>query len=211
MKKEGIIFDLDGTLWEVIESTYYSANEIARRHGLKEIKKDTVLKVFGLNSKEVAKLYFPYLALDKAEKLENEISMLNSENLNKNGGDLYPNLKETLDELSRKYDLFIVSNTSKNEYIESFLNSSGTKKYFKDYIAASSIKVSKGEAIRKVIERNNIGNAVYVGDTVKDEEASINANIPFIQARYGFGNDLNTKYHIDSINELPKVVEEIVF
>ncbi len=36
--KKGIIFDLDGTLWEVTNTTYKSVNEIAKKHNLKEVK-----------------------------------------------------------------------------------------------------------------------------------------------------------------------------
>ena len=32
--KYGIIFDLGGTLWEVIDNTYNSVNEIARKYKL---------------------------------------------------------------------------------------------------------------------------------------------------------------------------------
>ena len=187
--------------------TFYSANEIAKRHGLKSISRKTVSKVFGLNSKEVAQLYFPYLELDEAEKLENEITQFNSENLKKNGGDLYPNLEETLSKLKDKYDLFIVSNTSKDDYIEAFLDTSKTKDFFKDYIAASKTKLKKSEAIRKVMQRNNIKEAVYVGDTIKDLEAAQNAKVPFIHAKYGFGKDLETKYSINEIKELPRILD----
>lgn len=40
-------------------------------------------------------------------------------------------------------------------------------------------------------------------------EASKIANIPFIQAKYGFGEDLETEYYINSIEELPKVIKKI--
>ena len=41
MEKIGILFDLDGTLWEVIDSTFYSANEITKKYHLSEISKET--------------------------------------------------------------------------------------------------------------------------------------------------------------------------
>ena len=140
-KTDGVIFDLDGTLWEVIESTFYSINEIAKKHGLKEIKMETVLKVFGLNKEESAKLYFPELDLDKSLELVDEIAVINIQNLKKNGGNLYPNLKYVLDILKEKYKLYIVSNTSEDEYIEAFLMSSGMKDYFKEYLAASKLNI----------------------------------------------------------------------
>ena len=36
--KNSILFDLDGTLWEVIESTYKSVNIIAKKYSLKTLK-----------------------------------------------------------------------------------------------------------------------------------------------------------------------------
>ena len=82
-------------------------------------------------------------------------------------------------------------------------------KYFKDYIAASELKISKADAIKKIINDYQLTKAIYVGDTKKDMEASDLAGIPFIQAKYGFGKDLNTKYYINEIKELPNIVEKL--
>ena len=108
-----------------------------------------------------------------------------------------------------KYDLYIVSNTAEIEYIRAFLKSSDTQKYFKDYIAASSLNISKADAIKKIIEDNKIKNAVYIGDTIIDLKASNINNIPFVQAKYGFGEDLKTEYCINNLKELPKVLEKL--
>ena len=207
--KNSVIFDLDGTLWEVIESTYVSANIIANKYNLKEISKETICKVFGLNREDSARLYFPDMELNESTKLIDEIAIINIENLKVNGGNIYLNVKEVLNQLVNKYDLYIVSNTAEIEYIKAFLNSSDTKEYFKDYIAASSLNISKADAIKKIIDDNKIENAVYVGDTIIDLEASNINNIAFIQAKYGFGEDLKTEYNIDEFKELPKVLEEI--
>ena len=206
--KNSVIFDLYGTLWDVMESTYRSANTIANKYNLKEISKETIRKVFGINREGAARLYFPDMDLNESTKLVDEIAIINIENLKKNGGNVYHNVRGVLNQLIEKYDLYIVSNTTEAEYIMTFLNSSNTKKYFKDYIAASSLNISKADAIKKIICDNKVKNAVYVGDTIIDLKAS-NNNIPFVQAKYGFGEDLKTKYYINDIDELPKVLEKI--
>lgn len=208
--KNSVIFDLDGTLWEVIESTYISANIIANKYNLKEISKDTICKVFGLNREESAKLYFPYMELSESTKLIDEIAVINIENLKNNGGNVYPNVKNVLKILNKRYDLYIVSNTSEIEYIRAFLKSADAKECFKNYIAASSLKISKADAISKVISDNSIEKAVYIGDTAKDLEAAKANNIPFIQAKYGFGEDLKSQYYINEIKELPEVLEKMI-
>ena len=207
--KNSVIFDLDGTLWEVIEATYKSVNIITNKYNLKEVSRETICKVFGLNKEESAKLYFPYMELKESTKLVDEIAVINIENLKKNGGNIYPNVKEVLNILANIYDLYIVSNTAEIEYIRAFLKSADVKEYFKEYIAASSLNISKKDAIKKVIADNKIEKAVYVGDTRIDLEAAYKNNIPFVYAKYGFGKSINTNYSINEINELPNVLKLI--
>ncbi len=209
MEKKAIIFDLDGTLWEVIDSTYESANKVTNKYHLKEVSKETVCSVFGKNKVDSARGYFPYLELNQSLKLMEEIAFCNIDNLMEKGGNVYPNLEETLLRLKEKYELFIVSNTAQIEYIEAFLISSNLKKYFTDYIAASALGISKEEAIQKIIRDYQLRDSIYVGDTIQDRNASKLVGVPFIQARYGFGENLKTEYYLDEIKELPDVVEKI--
>ena len=209
-KNNAILFDLDGTLWEVADETYKSVNEVAKKYNLKEVDINTIHSVFGLNRIESAKLYFPYLDIEKAIELMEEISTVNIRNLKEHGGNIYLHLEDVLKKIADKYKLFIVSNTGHSEYIEAFLHTSNLDKYFIDYIAASELKISKADGIKKIIQNYNIENAVYIGDTNKDMEAAKIANIPFIQARYGFGKDLKTEYYINSIEELPQIIKKII-
>ena len=96
-------------------------------------------------------------------------------------------------------------------YIEAFLDFSKLGKYFDDFIAAAEAKVTKAEAIKMIIERNNIETAVYVGDTDKDKLAAEGADIEFIQALYGFGENLNATHSINEFDALPDMLESISF
>lgn len=55
------------------------------------------------------------------------------------------------------------------------------------------------------MEKNNLANPVYVGDTDGDLKASRFAGIPFIYARC-FGEVKDYDYVIDSFDELIKLV-----
>lgn len=205
----GIIFDLDGTLWEVIDSTKDSANTITKKYNLPEITRKTICSVFGLGKYDSARKYFPNMQMNEAIELLDEIAKVNIQILREKGGNIYPNIEKTLLILKNSFNLYIVSNTAEIEYIEAFLESSGLKRYFTAWIAASSLNLTKGEAIKKIIRDNNITNPIYIGDTSKDLEATLEANIPFIHARYGFEKDLNCKYYINDFLELPAVIEKV--
>lgn len=210
MSKNAIIFDLDGTLWDVTEATFISANEITKKYGLREISVETVCNGFGTNKEESAKLYFPDIPLEEALKYIYEIGSYNIDLLEKSGGILFEDEIDVLRELSNDYDLYIVSNTSRHKYIEAFLNANGTKEYFKGYIPASALDISKSEAIKKIISDNEIAKAVYVDDTRKDQLAAEEAQIPFVHAKYGFDKDFSSEYSINEFVELPKIIRKIV-
>ena len=209
MMKKSVIFDLDGTLWETIDSTFSAINAVAKKYNQGEIDKALVCSNYGNNKVESAKLFFPKLSQEEAFKLLDESDVLNIKNLTTNGGYIYPGLEETLFKLHEKYDLYIVSNTAAKEYIESFLISTRLFKYFKDYVAASEIILSKGDAITKLMNDYYIKEAIYVGDTMKDYKAAKVANIPFVQCLYGFGEELDCDHKIKTISELSEMVDSI--
>lgn len=128
-------------------------------------------------------------------KYEHSTLIENTDNL------LFPDVKETIIKLSEKYPLFIVSNCQSG-YIELFMKKAGIEKYITDYECFGNTGKGKGENIKLVIERNYLDDVVYVGDTQGDYQATVFAKIPFVFAKYGFGNVENCYLAINDIKEL---------
>lgn len=202
-KLEAIIFDLDGTLWSTIDSCVKVLAEVKSRHPevTREITKEEVEKSMGKPFDEIVKNYYGYIEYEKAVEIAEEAFSSNVKNLLINGGTLYPDLENTIKELSKKYKLFIVSNCVEG-YIESFLKTSNLSSYFLDYECNGKTKLSKGDNIKLIMNRNNIKTALYVGDTMGDKEAARCAEVPFVYASYGFGEVNGYDYKIDSISDL---------
>lgn len=198
-----VIFDLDGTLWDTEDVFFEVTKEVVNKYDfLQEITKDAISETMGYSFAETAEVMMPYLNKEKREKILQEILDRLAERLTEAGGNVYEGLKEVLIELNKNYKLAIVSNCAAG-YIESFLDSANLRSYFEDFAAAAKMKVTKAQAIKAVIKRNNIKKAVYIGDTIKDLEACQDAELQFIQAKYGFGEDLKTEYSLNKITELP--------
>ena len=200
---DAIIFDLDGTLWNTVDSCLKATSFVKEEHSdiTRDVTKEQIESAMGKTSDEIVNIYYGYLPREKGEEYANEAFNKNVDNLLKEGGTLYPNTRDTIIKLSKKYKLFIVSNCVKG-YIESFLNTSGLKDYFSDYESYGNTLLSKGENIKLVIDRNNLKNPIYVGDTKGDMEASNYAGIPFVYAAYGFGKVEGFDYKINDISEL---------
>lgn len=203
MKVDSIIFDLDGTLWNSIEGVCGVWKEVLANYP--DIKKIITPKdmegCMGLQIADIGKKLFPDLSQDIQLKLMKECCDTEQIYLGEHGGKLYPKLEDTLKELSKHYKLFLVSNCQ-DGYIQCFFKAHKLDKYFIDFECSGVTGLSKGENNKLIIKRNNLKNPVYVGDTISDAESAMVAGIPFVYARYGFGQVEKYNYVIDSFEEM---------
>lgn len=205
-----IIFDLDGTLWNTVDTTLEAANNIAKEYEeVKRFNKKPIVDSMGLSRSEAAVIYMPYLNKRKATKYMKEISEESVKIINQKGATLYKGVVPTIKRLSKKYKLGIVTNNT-DEYAKIFIKTSKLGKYFTDYIGTASYGITKAEAIKEMCKRNNEPNSFYVGDIKKDMLATKEAGMTFIHAKYGFEPNLESKYYIDDIGDLEELINDII-
>ena len=211
MEKLGIIFDMDGTLWDSAKAVAESWAEVVAREYTPErvITEDEIKRVMGLTMDKLAAQIFPELPEERRLQLLDVCGREENEYLRTHGAIVYPKVEETFQKLREKYHLYIVSNCQSG-YIEAFLEYYGYDKYIEDIECYGNNGLVKGENIRKVVERNQLTKAVYVGDIQGDYDASMQAGVEFIHAAYGFGTVDADVPEIAAFEELPKVVESVL-
>lgn len=211
MAKKGIIFDMDGTLWDSSEGVAVSWMEIINReYGMERvITSEDVQSVMGKTMDKIAEALFPEIPKEPRLELLRKCCEYENEYLGIHGGILYPDLEDTLKVLQGKYDLYIVSNCQAG-YIEAFLEHYGFQHYFKDIECYGNSGYQKSENIRIIVERNHLDKAVYVGDIQGDYDAAMAAGVSFIHAAYGFGTIAQETAEISAFAELPKAAGEIL-
>lgn len=211
MKKKGIIFDVDGTLWDSASGVAKSWTRVVNQEYDKErvITTEEIHGVMGKTMDKIAEILFPELEEKARLELIHRCGQDENDYLREHGGILYPMLEETLQLLSKKYHLYIVSNCQSG-YIEAFLGHYGFEHYFEDTECYGNNLFSKGKNIRLVVERNQLTDAIYVGDIQSDYDATMEAGITFVHAAYGFGTIAQETAKISCFAELPKVAEEIL-
>ncbi len=201
--KKGIIFDLDGTLWDSSEQVAGAWSETLKNRPEtdKQVTGEDLRGYMGKTLEAIANLMLPELPKKLRMEIMKECCDNEEQYLRKVGGRLFPNLEKELKRLCGKYSLFIVSNCQSG-YIETFLEYHKLGKYFADFECPGGTGLGKGENIKIVMERNGIEKAVYVGDTQGDCDSADFAGIPFIHAAYGFGSINRAVPAVHSFSEI---------
>lgn len=196
MTKQNLIFDIDGTLWDATHEITKAYNEVLKRVNdtYPLITDEMMAGIMGFLPEEIADTFFPYLSKEKRMVLLEQCFENENKHLAKHGGTLYPDVIHVLDLLSKQYNLYIVSNCQ-DGYVDALFTVHPIRDYFIDFECSGRTGLKKSDNIRLIMERNQMKQAIYIGDTQKDMIASKEAGIPFIYAAYGFGE-------VDSYDEI---------
>ena len=210
MKKQGIIFDMDGTVWDSAANVAESWNEAIRQDGrLNKALTETDIKgVMGKTMDVIAKLLFPEISEKEQETLLAECCRIENDYLREHGGVLYPDIRKTMEKLKVNYHLYIVSNCQAG-YIEAFLDYYKFHDLIEDIECYGNNDKPKGENIALLYQRNNLEDAVYVGDIQGDYDASMSAGVRFIHAGYGFGKVEADVPEIQKFSDLIEVIDTV--
>ena len=204
MSYESLIFDIDGTLWDSRQLVAEGYNIQLEKEGLQHlfVTAEDLQPLFGKVMTEIADVILA--SIDPSERYELMDRCMETENAYLFANECkigYPRVKETLEALSKKYRLFIVSN-SQCGYPELCIDKLGLRDYIEGHMCFGDTGTSKGQTILTLIRKHNIGSCIYIGDTQGDLEACKEAGIPFIFCTYGLGQAESYDAKIDSIEEL---------
>lgn len=216
--RKGIIFDMDGTVWDSSFNVAKSWDIKVKEAGFtdKTVTQDDIKGVMGKTMDVIADILFPYAEPgEERNALRKACEEYEIEYLRENGGEIYPEVMETLESLREAgYELYIVSNCQAG-YIEAFLEYfhltyGDEDSLFNDIECYGNNFLSKGENIALITERNNLDRAVYVGDIQGDYDSTCEAGLPFIHAAYGFGIIDAEVPAISCFSDLLRVVPEVI-
>ncbi len=197
MKFDGLILDVDGTIWDTTPIVAEAWNKAIDENypQIKHVTADILKGQFGKTMDVIADNLFTSLEsknkkilLEKCCQKEQAALLLNKKNIT------YKGVIETICAVSKKIPVYIVSNCQSG-YIELVIEKNGIKDFISDFECYGNTGLNKDENIRLIVERNNLKSPVYTGDTDGDYEACKKAGIPFIWAAYGFGKPNDDKYY----------------
>ena len=204
MRTEALIFDIDGTLWDSRELVAKGYNLQLHQEGLDSLQVNAVqfLPLFGKVAEDIADVLFPSIPAPERYKLMFRCMDAEERYMKDDPCQVgYPGVKETLEALSKNHRLFIVSNSQKG-YPELCMEKLGLTGLFQGHLCYGDTGTEKGLTIRTLMENYQITDAVYIGDTLADQQAADLAGIGFIWCSYGFGKPEHFDAKIDSFPQL---------
>lgn len=194
-KYDGIILDIDGTIWNTTGVVSVAWNKAIKNMGydLPPVTAEILQGEFGKTMDVIAKDLWPQLTCEQQKLLLDECCSQEHLAIRDNQIDItYPGVVDTIRELSQQFNFFVVSNCQ-DGYIELMLEKTGLGAYVKDFECFGRTGKGKAENIMMLIQRNQLTCPVYIGDTQGDKDACTQAGVPFIFASYGFGK-VNSAY-----------------
>ena len=201
-----LIFDFDGTIADSMALATDIANDILPQ----PLSADDIQKLRGMNVPQILKyIQIPAYRIPKLAIVAKQALTKRIEELKPAEG--IPDVIKQLSELGVEMGI-VTSNSNKN--VMTFLRKNDLKHYFSFVEAGASI-LGKSRHIKKAIknQRIAINNCIYVGDEIRDIEASKVVGIKCISVTWGFNTHevlekLNPKNVIDKPNQLLKKVSE---
>ena len=206
---KSLIFDIDGTLWDSRAIVAKGYNDYLMEVGRPDLQVDAeyLKTLFGKTMTEIADIMLD--SIPQPRRYDVMLGCMDREDefLHKDPCDIaFPGVKETLEKLKESYRLFIVSNAQCG-YPELMMDKLGIRHLMEGWMCFGDTNLPKGDTIRILMERHGVTDAVYIGDTQGDLEASQKAGIPFIFCTFGFGNPETYDAKIDAFTDLPELLE----
>jgi phosphoglycolate phosphatase len=208
IKTDSILFDMDGTLWDGVETyangfnDFFEANMIHRK-----LTANDLYAYLGLEEEQYLEATLSELPVAERKETYQQIINFQYKRIQTNGGILFDGVKDGLKRLSEKYKLFIVSNCPEFT-IRYFVEWAGIEDSITDTMAHGMNFKSKHENIKLLIEKYNLQNPVYVGDTNSDRKQCELVPIPFVYVDYGFGKVEKYVLRFDSFKQLTEYFTE---
>lgn len=200
--KTPLLFDLDGTLWDTRQKITDSWNNTLEREGLsRRVTLENLSPLLGKTMDAFRKFYLPELPLKEAEAMMDKLETQEVIDLHSGCEScIYDHVISTLKELAKDHYVGIVSNCQIG-YIEDFIANAKLEDVIDGHLCYGETLESKDKTIRALMAKDNLEKAVYIGDTNGDKQAAMDAGIPFIWAKYGFGENVEPE-GINDIEEL---------
>lgn len=194
-RPEAMIFDMDGTLFKTETLLIPAYHQLFDR--LREEKlyvgdtppEELMLSCLGMLLEDIWKKVIPDCSEAVHRRADELLLELELEGLQAYATDLYPGVKETLEQLSERGIRLFVASNGLEHYVKGVAEAHQIAPLFEGiYSAGEHLTASKVDLVRLLLDNHGISSAWMVGDRSSDVEAGKKNGQTVIGCAYaGFG------------------------
>ncbi|MDE5804739.1 MAG: HAD hydrolase-like protein, partial [Paramuribaculum sp.] len=150
-KFDSLIFDMDGTLWDAVDTYAEIWNETYRRMNVDaRVTREMLIDCMGLTLDRIVERIAP-ANLD-IELFAKTLRQVDAELMPRLGGRLYAGVAELIPELAKSHKLYMVSNCGPHG-LDYFLDYTGLRPYFTATLPNGETGLCKADNINLLRER----------------------------------------------------------
>ncbi|WP_087456420.1 HAD family hydrolase [Tumebacillus avium] len=193
MNTKVMIFDVDGTLYQtekVAVPAFLTAFDQLKEKGLYQgdsPTEDKIISCFGMTIPELWETLLPDASMDVRDQANELVAHAEISLMEQGKGELYPGVKETLQQLRDQGVKLYTASNGEQRYVETVAETTGIAPLFTKLFSAGEYKTKKKEDLVKlVLEHAGTQNAIMVGDRKSDITAGRANNLFTVGCDFGF-------------------------
>ncbi|UCD75859.1 MAG: HAD family hydrolase [Phycisphaerales bacterium] len=185
-----LIFDLDGTLFRTETITVPAVRGGFEKYGLTPPTPAEIFSYFGRPVEEYRQWLGSLCPGDLARRIEDH-SLRRELELVPETGELYPGVREALDELRPKIKLMAICSNGPRNYVEAMVDGMGLSSYFDAVRFRREDDCDKSQMLHDLLVELAASGlpGVVIGDRYDDIEAAHANGLLALGAAYGYGEE----------------------
>ena len=216
MKTKLIIFDFDGTLCDTRRNIIIAFRATMERLGLDMRDEETCGATIGLTLRDGFKSMYPALDNAAIDNCVDTYRQIFAERRKELMPDLFPNVKETLEELYRRGHRLTIASSRLTDSLLLFMRHHSIEDLFEYVVGSDSVENHKPhpEPVVKTLNALDVApsEAIVVGEMPVDVLMAHNAEVRAIAVEYGNATraeltESQAEWIIDDFRELLTIIE----
>lgn len=206
--KKVIIFDMDGTILDSGDAIATTINTMRKKCGMNALlDKEFIIKTINNPAKDYILEFYGEMQITSRMRELFELEFVT--NYHK-FAKLYAGIEDLLKKCKEEGYYLALASNAPSIMLKGILQKNGVLELFDAVVGSDHGTPEKPDPamIFKVMDMAKSKNALFIGDSIKDKSAAINAKCGYLQVTWGFGTKFNDCYNAQTPEKAWEIIKK---